>query len=111
MNELGTGVALLLLVWLVGLALAIGILIWVIIALRRLIRFARSRFGFSPVGTAKQMPDYSLTAGLKDLIEAGKAEDAVQAYQKFTGEDESQARIVINRMMAEHDAEVHNKTR
>jgi len=91
--------------WVLALAVAIGVLIWIGIAVRRLMRFLRTRYGFAPFAKSKQLREHSLTAGLKDLIAAGKAEDAVQAYQKFTGEDENQARIVINRLMAEPDAE------
>lgn len=92
--------------WLLALAVTIGVLIWLVIAVRRLMRFLRSRYGFAPFTKSKQIRDHSLTAGLKDLIADGKAEDAVQAYQKFTGENESQARIVINRLMAEHQQSI-----
>jgi len=69
-------------------ALAVAVIMIVVAAFRALLRKKR-----------KRSPDLGLAEGLKDLIRAGKAEEALQAYQKFTGYNEQQARIELQRLV------------
>ena len=53
----------------------------------------------------KQTPDRILAEGLKDLIRSGKADEALLAYQKFTGQDEQRSRIELQKMADALDTE------
>lgn len=48
-------------------------------------------------------PDLEAAPGIRDLLEEGRDDEAVDTYQKFAGVDEYTARVMVERIKREMD--------
>lgn len=49
----------------------------------------------------KHSPNVDLAAGIRDMLEAGQVDEAVEIYQKFTGVDQYSARDAVDEIQRE----------
>jgi hypothetical protein len=52
----------------------------------------------------KSLPSNTIDAGIRDLLEEGREDEAVEVYQKFAGVDEYTARDMVEKIKREMDS-------